>query len=234
MLNEFSRTELLLGKDGVEKLKKSSVAVFGVGGVGSYIAEGLVRSGIGKITLVDNDTVNITNINRQLIALHSTMDRLKVDAARERLLDINPKLKIQTYDCFYTGSEVELYGFDYIADAIDSVRAKVSLIENAYRLGVPIISSMGTGNKLDPTKLVVTDINKTQMCPLAKVLRYELRKRSVKKLKVVYSTEQPCPHKEESEETGGNRKTIGSVSFVPSVAGLIIAGEIVKDILKCK
>ena len=234
MLNEFSRTELLLGKDGVEKLKKSSVAVFGVGGVGSYIAEGLVRSGIGKITLVDNDTVNITNINRQLIALHSTMDRLKVDAARERLLDINPKLKIQTYDCFYTGSEVELSGFDYIADAIDSVRAKVSLIENAYRLGVPIISSMGTGNKLDPTKLVVTDINKTQMCPLAKVLRYELRKRSVKKLKVVYSTEQPCPHKEESEETGGNRKTIGSVSFVPSVAGLIIAGEIVKDILKCK
>lgn len=234
MLNEFSRTELLLGKDGVEKLKNSSVAVFGVGGVGSYIAEGLVRSGIGKITLVDNDTVNITNINRQLIALHSTMDRLKVDAARERLLDINPKLKIQTYDCFYTGSEVELSGFDYIADAIDSVRAKVSLIENAYRLGVPIISSMGTGNKLDPTKLVVTDINKTQMCPLAKVLRYELRKRSVKKLKVVYSTEQPCPHKEESEETGGNRKTIGSVSFVPSVAGLIIAGEIVKDILKCK
>lgn len=234
MLNEFSRTELLLGKDGVEKLKNSSVAVFGVGGVGSYIAEGLVRSGIGKITLVDNDTVNITNINRQLIALHSTMDRLKVDAARERLLDINPKLKIQTYDCFYTGSEVELSGFDYIADAIDSVRAKVSLIENAYRLGVPIISSMGTGNKLDPTKLVVTDINKTQMCPLAKVLRYELRKRSVKRLKVVYSTEQPCPHKEESEETGGNRKTIGSVSFVPSVAGLIIAGEIVKDILKCK
>lgn len=234
MLNEFSRTELLLGKDGVEKLKNSSVAVFGVGGVGSYIAEGLVRSGIGKITLVDNDTVNITNINRQLIALHSTMNRLKVDAARERLLDINPKLEIQTYDCFYTGSEVELSGFDYIADAIDSVRAKVSLIENAYRLGVPIISSMGTGNKLDPTKLVVTDINKTQMCPLAKVLRYELRKRSVKKLKVVYSTEQPCPHKEESEETGGNRKIIGSVSFVPSVAGLIIAGEIVKDILKCK
>lgn len=230
MLNEFSRTELLLGKDGLERLKASHVAVFGVGGVGSYTAEALARSGVGHITLIDNDTVNITNINRQLIALHSTVGELKVEAAKQRILNINPDCKVEAYDCFYTGSEVELSQFDWIADAIDSVSAKLALIENAHKLGINIISSMGTGNKLDPTKLVVTDISKTSMCPLAKVMRVELRKRGINHHKVVYSTEAPVPHKAQSEEDESRRKTIGSVSFVPSVAGLIMAGEIIRNI----
>ncbi len=230
MIDEFSRTRLLLGDDGVEKLKNSSVAVFGVGGVGSFIAEALIRSGLGKITLIDNDFVSVTNINRQLIALHSTIGKKKTEVAKQRLLDINPSVVITTYDCFYTGDEVDLTEFDYIADAIDSVGSKINLIENAYKYGIPIISSMGTGNKLDPTKITITDIYKTQMCPLAKVLRHELKKRSVKKLKVVYSTEKPCEHKAQSEELNEKRKTIGSVSFVPSVAGLVIASEIIKDL----
>ena len=179
MLNEFSRTELLLGSDGISKLKKASVAVFGVGGVGSYIAEALARSGVGNITLVDNDTVNITNINRQLIALHSTLGMLKTEAAKIRIHDINPECNVTLHDCYYTGSEIELSDFDYIADAIDSVTSKLNLIENAIRLNIPVISSMGTGNKLDPTKLKVTDISKTEMCPLAKVMRIELRKRGI-------------------------------------------------------
>ncbi len=232
MIDEFSRTRLLLGGEGVEKLKNSSVAVFGVGGVGSFIAEALVRSGLGKITLIDNDVVSVTNINRQLIALHSTVGQKKTEVAKKRLLDINLNAEIKTYDCFYTGDEIDLSGFDYIADAIDSVSSKLNLIENAYKLHIPIISSMGTGNKLDPTKITVTDIYKTQMCPLAKVLRHELKKRDVKKLKVVYSTEKPCEHKAQSEENEEKRKTIGSVSFVPSVAGLVIAGEIIKDLIK--
>jgi len=232
MLNEFSRSELLLGTDAMKKLSDAHVAVFGIGGVGSYIAEALARTGVGKLTLIDNDEVAVTNLNRQLIALHSTLGMKKVEAAKARILDINPQLQVTALDCFYTGDEVDLSGFDYIADAIDSVTSKLNLIENAYKLGVPLISSMGTGNKLDPTKLVVTDIYKTEMCPLAKVMRYELKKRQVKKLKVVYSTEPPCEHKAESEEVTQKRKTIGSVAFVPSVAGLIIAGEIIKDIIK--
>ncbi len=232
MLNEFSRSELLLGADAMKKLSDAHVAVFGIGGVGSYIAEALARTGVGKLTLIDNDEVAVTNLNRQLIALHSTLGMKKVEAAKARILDINPQLQVTALDCFYTGDEVDLSGFDYIADAIDSVTSKLNLIENAYKLGVPLISSMGTGNKLDPTKLVVTDIYKTEMCPLAKVMRYELKKRQVKKLKVVYSTEPPCEHKAESEEVTQKRKTIGSVAFVPSVAGLIIAGEIIKDIIK--
>ena len=231
MLNEFSRTELLLGQDGMKKLKSSSVAIFGVGGVGSYIAEALARSGVGKLILIDNDEVTITNLNRQLIALHSTIGRKKVDVAKDRLLDINPRATVEALDCFYTGNEVDLSKFDYIADAIDTVSSKLTLIENANKQNVPVISSMGTGNKLDPTKLIVTDIYKTEMCPLAKIMRHELKKRNVKKLKVVYSTEKPCEHKAESKEVTPKRKTIGSVSFVPSVAGLIIAGEIVKDIV---
>lgn len=230
MLNEFSRAELLLGQDGLEKLKGSHIAVFGIGGVGSYITESLARCGVGKLTIVDNDTVNITNLNRQLIALHSTIGMKKTQAAKERILDINPSAEVTALDCFYTGSEVDLSGFDYIADAIDTVSAKLALIENAARLGIPIISSMGTGNKLDPSKLIVTDIYKTQMCPLAKVMRYELKKRRIKRLKVVYSTEQPREHKAESEEITAKRKTIGSVSFVPPAAGLMIAGEIIRDI----
>lgn len=230
-LDEFSRTRLLIGNEGMEKLKNSSVAIFGIGGVGSYIAESVARCGVGKLTLIDNDTVSITNLNRQIIALHSNIGRKKVEVAKERVLDINPSAQVITHDCYYIGNEVDLSEFDYIADAIDSVSSKLNLIENAYKLNVPIISSMGTGNKLDPTKIVVTDIYKTQMCPLAKVLRHELKKRNVKKLKVVYSTEKPCEHKSESLEDQSKRKTIGSVSFVPSVAGLIIAGEIIKDLV---
>lgn len=231
MVNEFSRTELLIGSNGMEKLKNSHVAVFGVGGVGSYIAEALARSGVGTLTLIDNDVVSVTNINRQLIALHSTVGMKKTDVAKQRILDINPNAVVNAIDCFYTGNEIDLQNFDYIADAIDSVASKLALIENAYRLNIPLISSMGTGNKLDPMKLTVTDIYKTEMCPLAKVMRHELKKRDVKRLKVVYSTEKPCEHKAESEEITPKRKTIGSVSFVPSVAGLIIAGEIVKELI---
>lgn len=230
MLNEFSRTELLLGKEGVELLKKAHVAVFGVGGVGSYTAEALARSGVGRITLIDNDTVNITNLNRQLIALNSNVGELKVEVAKHRILDINPACEVTALPIFYTGTEVDLAQFDYIADAIDSVAAKLNLVENAHKLGVNIISSMGTGNKLDPTKLTVTDISKTSMCPLAKVMRVELRKRGINHHKVVYSTESPVAHKAQSEEDQSHRKTIGSVAFVPSVAGLIMAGEIIRNI----
>lgn len=230
MLNEFSRTELLLGSEGVSRLKKSSVAVFGVGGVGSYTAEALARSGVGHITLIDNDTVNITNINRQIIALQSTVGMLKTEAAKARILDINPNCEVTVHSCFYTGNEFELDNFDYIADAIDSVSSKLTLIENAIKNNIPIISSMGTGNKLDPTKLVVTDISKTEMCPLAKIVRTQLRKRGINHHTVVYSTEKPVTHKAEIEEENDNRKTIGSVSFVPSVAGLIMAGKIINDI----
>ncbi len=230
MLNEFSRTELLLGSEGVSRLKKSSVAVFGVGGVGSYTAEALARSGVGHITLIDNDTVNITNINRQIIALQSTVGMLKTEAAKARILDINPNCEVTVHSCFYTGNEFELDNFDYIADAIDSVSSKLALIENAIKNNIPIISSMGTGNKLDPTKLVVTDISKTEMCPLAKIVRTQLRKRGINHHTVVYSTEKPVTHKAEIEEENDNRKTIGSVSFVPSVAGLIMAGKIINDI----
>ncbi len=230
MLNEFSRQELLLGKEAMERLRGAHVAVFGVGGVGAAAAEALARGGVGEITLIDNDTVNITNINRQLIALHSTIGKLKTEAARERILDINPDCKVNIQSCYYTGSEVDLSIFDYIADAIDSVTSKLNLIEKAHNLGVEIISSMGTGNKLDPTKLVVTDLSKTSMCPLAKVMRVELRKKGIVHHKVVYSTESPVPHKAESEEDESHRKTIGSISFVPPVAGYIMAGEIIKEL----
>lgn len=231
MLNEFSREKLLIGSEGLERLKAARVAVFGVGGVGSYTAEALARGGVGQITLIDNDTVNITNINRQLIALHSTIGQLKAEAAKLRILDINPECEVTALPIFYTGSEVDLSQFDFIADAIDSVSAKLALVENAHKLGVSIISSMGTGNKLDATKLVVTDISKTSMCPLAKVMRVELRKRGIIHHKVVYSTEQPVPHKAQSEEDESCRRTIGSISYVPPVAGLIMAGEIIRGIV---
>lgn len=231
MLNEFSRQVLLIGKDNLLRLKNSHAAVFGVGGVGSYTAEALARAGIGHITLVDSDTVNITNINRQLIALHSTIGMQKTEAAKARILDINPECHVTALNQFYTGSEIELSGFDWIADAIDTVSSKLALIENAHRLGVNIISCMGTGNKLDPTKLVLTDISKTSMCPLAKVIRTELRKRGIIHHPVVYSAEQPVPHREESEEDESRRKTIGSISFVPSAAGLIMAGKIINSII---
>lgn len=231
MLNEFSRQVLLMGRENLSRLKNSHVAVFGVGGVGSYTAEALARAGIGHITLVDNDTVNITNINRQLIALHSTIGMQKTEAAKARILDINPECHVTALNKFYTGSEIELSGFNWIADAIDTVSSKLVLIENAHRLGVNIISCMGTGNKLDPTKLILTDISKTSMCPLAKVIRTELRKRGILHHPVVYSAEQPVPHREESEEDESRRKTIGSISFVPSSAGLIMAGKIINSII---
>lgn len=230
MLNEFSREKLLIGSEGLERLKAARVAVFGVGGVGSYTAEALARGGVGHITLIDNDTVNITNINRQLIALHSTIGQRKAEVAKQRILDINPECEVTALPIFYTESEVDLTQFDWIADAIDSVSAKLALVENAHKLGVNIISSMGTGNKLDATKLVVTDISKTSMCPLAKIMRVELRKRGIMHHKVVYSTEQPVAHKAQSEEDESRRKTIGSISYVPPVAGLIMAGEIIRGI----
>jgi len=230
-MNEFSRTELLIGSDGLEKLRNSSVAVFGIGGVGSYIAEALARSGVGSLTLVDSDTVSITNLNRQLIALHSTVGRYKTEVAKARILDINPACKVNALNVYYTGSEIKLSGFDYIADAIDSVTSKLNLIETAKRLDIPIISAMGTGNKLDPAKLRITDISKTSMCPLAKAIRLELRKRSILHHKVVYSEEQPVAHKKESDEDQTYRKTIGSTSFVPPVAGLLMASEIVRELI---
>jgi tRNA A37 threonylcarbamoyladenosine dehydratase len=230
MLNEFSRSQLLLGTDGLQRLKDASVAVFGVGGVGSYTAEALARSGIGHISLVDNDTVNITNINRQLIALHSTIGSFKTDTAKARILDINPMCCVSVFNCFYTGSEVDLSHFDFIADAIDSVTSKLTLIKTAHSLGIPIISSMGTGNKLDPSKLVITDISKTSVCPLAKVIRIELRKCGIIHHDVVYSTETPIAHKIPSSEDQSHRKTIGSVPFVPSVAGLFMASHIIRKI----
>lgn len=225
---KFSRTEMLIGADALEKLKNSRVAVFGVGGVGSYVVEALARSGVGSLDLIDNDTVNITNINRQLIALHSTVGKFKVDCAKERILDINPCALVNVYKTFYlpdNADEFDFTQYDYIVDAIDTVTAKIDIICRAKKLGIPVISSMGTGNKLDPTLFEVTDIYKTEGCPLARVMRRELKARGVNKLKVVFSKEKPRKCGEE------NGKPIpASIAFVPSVAGLIIAGEVVKDL----
>lgn len=250
MLHEFSRTELLIGKEGVEKLKQSTVAVFGLGGVGSYVVEGLARSGVGHFVIVDDDYVCLTNINRQLIATRKTVGKAKVEVMKERLLEINPKIVVETFQKFYlpeNADEMIRADYDYIVDAIDTVTAKIDLVMKAQALNIPIICSMGTGNKLDPTRLEIADIYDTTVCPLAKVMRKELRARDVKKLKVVYSKEPAmtpiddpdnscsdnciCP--KNSPRTCNVRHQIpGSVSFVPSVAGLIIAGEVVKDLIK--
>ena len=234
MENIFSRTELLIGKDNLEKLYKSKVAIFGIGGVGSYVVEGLVRAGIGSFILVDNDDVSITNINRQIIATTNTIGKPKVDVAKERILEINPEANVITYKKFYMpDNQIKLTNdISYIVDAIDTVTAKIALIEQANNLSIPIISSMGTGNKLDPTKFEVTDIYKTSVCPLAKVMRKELRNRGINKLKVVYSKEEPIKIKtDENIEMKSKCYIPGSISFVPSVAGLIIASELVKDII---
>ena len=234
MENIFSRTELLIGKDNLEKLYKSKVAIFGIGGVGSYVVEGLVRAGIGSFILVDNDDVSITNINRQIIATTNTIGKPKVDVAKETILEINPEANVITYKKFYMpDNQIKLTNdISYIVDAIDTVTAKIALIEQANNLSIPIISSMGTGNKLDPTKFEVTDIYKTSVCPLAKVMRKELRNRGINKLKVVYSKEEPIKIKpDENIEMKGKCYIPGSISFVPSVAGLIIASELVKDII---
>lgn len=248
MKNIFSREELLIGKENVEKLKKSKVAVFGIGGVGSYVVEALARAGIGNFVLVDNDNIDITNINRQIIATTKTIGKAKVEVAKERILEINPDAKVNTYKEFYMpDNKIELTSnISYIVDAIDTVTAKIALIQEADALNIPIISSMGTGNKLEPTKFEVEDIYKTSVCPLAKVMRKELRARNIKKLKVVYSKEEPVKINENAESScktncicplGTKRKCSirnqvpGSISFVPSVAGLIIAGEVVKDLI---
>ncbi len=224
MENQFSRTELIIGKEKVEILKKAKVAVFGIGGVGSYVVEGLARAGIGNFILVDKDEVSSSNINRQIIALHSTVGKAKVEVAKERILEINPDAKVEVYQEFFLPETKGILdeSIDYIVDSVDTVTAKIELIVRANKLNIPIISCMGTGNKLDPTRFEIADIYKTSVCPLAKVMRKELKQRGIKKLKVLYS-------KEEAIKTEGN---IGSMSFVPSVAGLIISGEVIKDIIK--
>lgn len=249
MLNQFSRTELLIGKENIEKLHKSKVAIFGLGGVGSFVAEGLVRAGIGNFILVDDDKVCLTNLNRQIIATRKTIAKFKAEVMEERIKDINPDANVEIKkefiskdsNCDYIDDSV-----DYIIDAVDTVSAKIRLVEIANERNIRIISAMGTGNKLNPTMLEVTDIYKTEMCPLAKVMRKELRARNIKKLKVVYSKEKPMKVYQESEAScktncicppGTKRKCAlrnevpGSISFVPSVAGMIMAGEVIKDIL---
>ena len=235
MLDQFSRTRLLLGAEGLEKLKNSRVAVFGVGGVGGYVVEGLARSGIGALDIIDNDEICITNVNRQIIATVKNIGRYKVDVAEERIHDINPECRVTKYKVFYlpeTRDKFDFKQYDYVVDAIDTVTGKLELILQAKQSEVPIISSMGAGNKLDPTAFQVADIYDTSVCPLAKVMRRECRKRGIDSFKVVYSQEKPLkPLSSEEQEASVGRSTPGSVAYVPSVAGLIIAGEIVKDIL---
>ena len=248
MLNQFSRTELVIGKAGVEKLNNAKVAIFGLGGVGSFVLEGLVRAGIGNFVLIDDDKICLTNLNRQILATRKTVGQPKVEVAKQRILDINPNANVEIHQDFFMPETEGILdnSIDYIVDCIDTVTAKIELVVRAEKLNVPIISCMGTGNKLDPTRFEVTDIYKTSICPLAKVMRKELRNRGIKKLKVVYSKEEPVKLNETVENSckhncicppGTKRKcTIrnqvpGSISFVPSVAGLIIAGEVVKVIL---
>jgi len=232
MQTQFSRTELLIGESAVEKLNSAKVAVFGIGGVGSFVVEGLARAGVGNFILVDNDKVSLTNLNRQLIATHKTIDRLKVEVAKERILEINPNANVEVYPEFFMPNSDRILDntVSYVVDAVDTVTAKIELVVRANKLNIPIISSMGTGNKLDPTRFEVTDIYKTSVCPLAKVMRKELKNRDIKKLKVVYSKEEPL--KKESDDSEGKKRIPASISFVPSVAGLIIAGEVIKDIIK--
>lgn len=229
MPSKDDRTKLLIGNDGVEALKNSKVAIFGLGGVGSYVTESLARAGIGKLIIVDHDEVDITNINRQLIATHDTIGKPKVEVEKSRILSINPECEVKDFQEFFTKDSKGILdnSIDYIVDCVDTVTAKIEIVQQAKALGVPVISSMGTGNKLDPTRFEVTDIYKTSVCPLAKVMRKELRARGIDSLKVVYSKEEPIKREED-------KRTPGSISFVPSVAGLIIAGEVIKDILRKK
>ena len=234
MTEAFSRSELLLGAEAMERLTHARVAVFGVGGVGGHAAETLVRGGVGALDLIDNDDVSVSNLNRQLFALRSTVGLPKVEAARQRLLDINPELQLRTYQCFYlpeTAAQFDFAQYDYVIDAIDTVTGKLMLVQQAHEAGTPILSVMGAGNKLDPTRFEVTDLAKTTMCPLARVMRKELKKRGIAHLKVVYSTEEPLTPAPSGEETT-RRSVPGSVSFVPGVAGMIAAGEVIKDLVK--
>lgn len=231
-MEAFSRIEMLLGEEAIDKLQRSRVAVFGVGGVGGFAAEALVRSGVGAIDIFDNDTVSVSNLNRQIIALHSTIGKAKVDVMKARLEDINPQVKVTAWQMFYVpenADAVDLSAYDYIVDAVDTVAAKIELAVRAEKLNVPCISAMGAGNKLDPAKIEVTDIYKTSACPLARVMRRELKSRGVKKLKVAYSTEPALtPLTQPAGET--RRATPGSTAFVPSVMGLIIAGQVVREL----
>lgn len=232
MEDEFSRMELLIGREAVDLLSKKKIAVFGLGGVGSYAVEALARCGVGSLTLVDHDTVDITNINRQLYALHSTLGELKTKVAKERVRDIDGNILVHTYDTFYNKDTAHMFDFsayDYVVDAIDTVASKLLLIEQSKLSKTPIISSMGTGNKLDPTKFEVSDISKTSVCPLAKAVRRELRKRGIRKVKVLYSKEKPIRSR---TQEGEGRPAPGSVSFVPSVAGFMIAAEVVRDLIQ--
>lgn len=246
MLNQFSRTELLIKKEGIKKLNNSKVAIFGIGGVGSFVVEGLVRAGVENFVLVDNDKICLTNLNRQLIATYKTIGKYKVEVAKERILEINPNAKVEIYKEFFMPNSKEILDntINYIVDCIDTVTAKIELVLRANKLNIPIISSMGTGNKLDPTKFEITDIYKTSVCPLAKVMRKELKARGIKKLKVVYSKEEPIKINDNLEnscindciyelQTKNTKKQVqASISFVPSVAGLFIAREVIKDIIK--
>lgn len=240
MENQFIRTQMLVGKQGIEKLKNSTVAVFGVGGVGGYTVEALARSGVGTIVIIDNDTVSLSNINRQIIATHDTLGMLKTDAAEHRIKSINPDCTVIKHNCFFLPENADSFDFskyDYVVDAIDTVSGKIELVMKAISEGTPIISSMGAGNKLDPTQFEVADISKTSVCPLARVMRRELKKRGVNHLKVVYSKEQAITPFEADEikdekDFARRRALPGSVAFVPSVAGLIIAGEVIKDLTK--
>lgn len=237
MLNEYSRTELLIGKTGMERLRAASVMVFGVGGVGSHCIEALARSGVGRLTLIDNDTVSLTNINRQSIAYHSTIGRYKTEVMKERIRDINPEICVKTYEMFVLPDNLEALFEekpDYVIDAIDTVTAKLALVELALRLDIPVISSMGTGNKLHPEMFEITDLSKTSVCPLCKVMRKELKARGIYHLKVLYSREKPIDTSERDtgEDKGQRRSIPGSISFVPPAAGLLIAGEALRDIIE--
>lgn len=234
MADQFSRTQLIFGEEAMKKLAGSRIAVFGIGGVGGHVVEALARSGVGALDLIDNDKISVTNINRQMVATLSSVGRYKVDVAKERIADINPECTVCTYQTFYmpeTASEFDFTQYDYVVDAIDTVTGKIELIMNAQKCNTPVISSMGAGNKINPEMFEVADIYKTSVCPLARVMRTELKKRGVKKLKVVYSKENAMTPVCETDEKNEFRRTLpGSNAFVPSVAGLIIAGEIIKDI----
>lgn len=236
MINQFSRTEMLLGSLSMDKLKNSRVAVFGIGGVGGYVCEALARSGVYALDLIDSDKVCITNINRQIIATTKTIGKYKVDVMKERISDINPDCNVRVYKEFFLPENADIFPFadyDYIVDAVDTITAKIGLIIKANELHIPIISSMGAGNKLDGSMFRVADIYQTKVCPLARVMRRELKKRNIKKLKVVYSEEEPIQPEDSSEECDSvRRSTPGSTAFVPSVAGLIIAGEVIKDLCR--
>ncbi|MBR2647091.1 MAG: tRNA threonylcarbamoyladenosine dehydratase [Clostridia bacterium] len=230
---QFSRTAILIGEEGVERLKKSRVAVFGVGGVGGYVVEALARSGVGALDLIDKDLVSESNINRQIIALHSTIGQMKTEVAAARARDINPNIVVRTHNVFYlpeTAAEFDFSQYNYVVDAIDTVSGKIALIERAKACNVPVLSCMGAGNKLNAVAFEVADITKTSVCPLARVMRRELKKRGIEHVKVVYSKEEPLPSPLIDEESG--KAVPGSIAFVPSVAGLILAGEVIKDLIK--